>query len=138
MVNPLHHVKEYAKLREERDQVKELLESINFQLEEMELAAIQEMQTLGLQNFKLATGNTVYLSHDISASLVRNEEDKVSDSVAAIKKSRFARDLVTDSVNVQTLGKWVRTRKAEGKGIPESLKPYIDVVERDLIKIRRK
>lgn len=102
------------------------LKDANENLKDMEYKVLEEFERTGLQNLKLATGETVSLRTDVRASiLVENRE-----TMYQLFKEHNLDGLVRETVHPKTLESWVREhRTINGIELPDWAEPFVEVYE---------
>ena len=122
------------KVREKRGldaQIKEL----NREIENLEQLAVDELINRGLQNVKLASGETVYLNKDFYASLVNDDNNEKAGAHAAFKRARLG-DLVKPNVNISSLKAYIRELRNNGKQLPPSVRKWVKITDVNKVGVR--
>ena len=120
-------------LKEEKKQMESQVKELNAQIEAMESALTSEMALQELEKFSYK-GHTFYLNSRLYASPVAGCKE---DMLAAMKQNGYG-DLVTETVNAQTLSSFIREQQeATGQEVPEWLQGKVSVFEKVTIGIRK-
>lgn len=113
-------------LRKMEADVKRLKENLAAREEKI----IEGFSHAGIQNMKLAGGQTVYLNREIYVNLVGDPQK----ARTALRRAGVG-DFIKETVSSQTLRGWVRN-DLEDEAIPKGLQPYIEVGEKFRMRMR--
>ena len=120
-------------LKEEKKQLEARAKELGTRIEAMEEALTDGMAERELEKFSYK-GHTFYLNSRLYASPAAGRKE---DMIAAMKENGYG-DLVTETVNAQTLASFIREqREATGLDVPEWLGEKVTVFEKATIGIRK-
>jgi predicted DNA-binding antitoxin AbrB/MazE fold protein len=102
------------------------LKDANKNLKDMEYKVLEEFERTGLQNLKLATGETVSLRTDVRASILAENREVMYQKF----KDHGLDGLVKETIHPKTLESWVREHKTiNGIELPDWAEPFVEVYE---------
>jgi hypothetical protein len=105
------------KRRKEKDAITEQLSEINLEIEAAQNEILAEMDRLGVESLKLASGGSLFLRYEPYSKVTGMEELKTW-----MKKNKMT-ELLT--VNWQTLNAVVKERFEEGQAAPSGVEVFL-------------
>ena len=112
-------VRELRKLKDRKEEIAEEEKAINKQIAAIEAQTLPEMmESEGLSAFKVPGVGSISLKNE---TYVYVPADKRAD-LHQVLKANGNGDLVTETVNHNTLQSWVKEQLAEGNEIPDEIK----------------
>lgn len=123
---------ELAALKDRKKALDDELKAVNARITEVEEHLASKMVEEEIQSFQ-RSGRTFYVTTKVFANAV--PERKV-ELFAWLKDNGFG-DLVTETVNANTLSAWVREQLADSDQLPEDLQELINVYEKTTVGIRK-
>lgn len=130
---PIAKVREYQRFRELQKAADAELKGYKELADELEAELIDAFAEAGVQNINV-DGKTVYLHRSVYA---RRCEGVDAEAVKAALRAAGAEDLVTETVNANTLSAYVRelTEDDDAPGLPEPLVGIVEPGERFGVRI---
>ena len=120
-------------LKEEKKELEARVKELNGIIEKTDKELSDEMAEGELESFNYK-GHTFYLNNRLFASPAK---DRKEDMLQALKDNGFG-DLVTESVNSQTLASFIKEqRELTGMDVPEWLGDTVTVFEKVTVGIRK-
>lgn len=123
---------ELAELKDRKKVLDDELKAINTRIAEVEEELANKMLTEEIQSFQ-RSGKTFYVTTKVFASAVPERKAKL---FAWLKENGFG-DMVTETVNANTLSAWVREQLEESESLPEGLEELVNVYEKTTVGIRK-
>lgn len=123
---------ELAELKDRKKALDDELKAVNARIAEVEEQLASKMVEEEIQSFQ-RSGKTFYVTTKVFASAV--PERKV-ELFAWLKDHGFG-DMVTETVNANTLSAWVREQLEESESLPEGLEELVNVYEKTSVGIRK-
>lgn len=125
-----------AKLKAAKDKKKELeaeVKAVNAEIEQLDAELSDKMTESELEKFSYA-GNTFYLSSRLFASPAGGRKAELYEAL----KSNGYGEIVTETVNANTLASFVKERMAEGEGeLPAWLADVVSTYEKVSVGVRK-
>lgn len=128
-------LQEYATKTLRKRALDEEVKELNRELENLEALALDELRDRGEQSVKLASGASVFLSKDIWASLIDDDNGSKEGAQRALKRAKLGY-LVKPNVNTQSLSAYVRERYNNDLALPKSVVPWVKVTENPRVRVR--
>jgi hypothetical protein len=119
-------------LREEKDELERQVKEIGGEIGDTEFALTELMAETETQNFTRA-GRMFSLVSKMRASAAGGRKE---DLFAALRAHKFG-DLITESVNANSLSSFVKEQSAEGGALPGWLDGLVNIFEQTGISIRK-
>ncbi len=120
-------------LREEKANAEECLKGINAAIDEVDYRLSELMAQTETQNFTRA-GTMFYLNSTTRASAAAGRKD---DLFAVLRHEGFG-NLVTETVNANSLSSFVKEQMAEcGDALPPWLNGLVNVFEKNSVNVRK-
>lgn len=121
-----------AELRAMKKDTEDRLKEINAEIEKVDAELAERMLAEEVQNFS-RNGQTFYLNTTVRASA---KADRKQDLFQWFKEHGLG-DMVTETVNANTLSAWVREQLEESDELPEGLEELVNVYEKTTVGIRK-
>lgn len=116
--------KDWLRARDEVRRLDEALSKAKQRMREAEERGLQVCEREGIQKLSI-DGTTVFLKRSLRASVKGGHRE---DAVAAFQAEGLG-DLVTHTMNAQTLSAYVREREKQGEEIPPTIAAHLNVAE---------
>lgn len=116
--------RDWLRARDEVHRLEEALKKAKKRLSEAEERGLQTCEREGIQKLSI-DGTTVFLKRSLRASIKGGQRDQ---AVAAFEAEGLG-DLVTHTMNAQTLSAYVREREKQGEEIPPAIAAHLNVAE---------
>ena len=123
---------ELAELKDRKKALDDELKAVNSRIAEVEEQLANKMVEEEIQSFQ-RSGKTFYVTTKVFASAV---PERKAELFAWLKEHGFG-DMVTETVNANTLSAWVREQLEESETLPEDLEELVNVYEKTTVGIRK-
>ena|SRR5690606_27570624 len=123
---------ELAGLKERKKELEDTLKEVNARIATVEEILSTRMLEEEVQSFN-RNGKTFYVQTKTFASAVPERKHEL---FAWLKDHGFG-DMVTETVNANTLSAWVREQLEESESLPEGLEELVNVYEKTTVGIRK-
>jgi len=123
---------ELSELRDRKKALDDELKAVNARITEVEEQLASKMVEEEIQSFQ-RSGKTFYVTTKVFASAV---PERKAELFAWLKEHGFG-DMVTETVNANTLSAWVREQLEESESLPEGLEELVNVYEKTTVGIRK-
>lgn len=123
---------ELAGLKERKKELEDMLKEVNERIATVEEILSTRMLEEELQSFN-RNGKTFYVQTKTFASAV---PERKAELFQWLKDHGFG-DMVTETVNANTLSAWVREQLEESESLPEGLEELVNVYEKTTVGIRK-
>lgn len=123
---------ELAELRDRKKALDEELKNVNTRIAEVEEELANKMLNEEIQSFQ-RSGRTFYVTTKIFANAV---PERKSELFTWLKENGYG-DMVTETVNHNTLSAFVREMLSETDQLPEGLEELVNVFEKTTVGVRK-
>lgn len=123
---------ELAALKDRKKALDDELKAVNARIAEIDEILSSRMLEEELQSFN-RNGRTFYVQTKTFASAV---PERKAELLAWLKENGYG-DMVTETVNANTLSAWVREQLEESESLPEGLEELVNVYEKTTVGIRK-
>jgi len=123
---------ELAELKDRKKALDDELKAVNARIAEVEEELSNRMLEEEIQSFQ-RSGKTFYVTTKVFANAV---PERKNDLFVWLKEHGFG-DMITETVNANTLSAWVREQLEESESLPEGLEELVNVYEKTSVGIRK-